>query len=67
LAGVDGVSDIIRAEGAFLSQSSASEHFSERLYCGCGRRQETPLLEAAGFRFGDLHERATIKAESTLA
>jgi hypothetical protein len=30
------------------------------------RRQRTPLFEAAGFWLGNLHEKATIEAGSTL-
>jgi hypothetical protein len=67
LAGVDGSSGIIRAEGAILRQSSASKHFNKKLYCGFGRRQRTPLLPTAGFWLGNLREKATIKAGSTLA
>jgi hypothetical protein len=60
--------DIIRAEGAIIRQSSASKHFNEKLYCGFGRRQRTPLFEAAGgSRLGNLHQKGTIKAGSTLA
>jgi hypothetical protein len=31
-----------------------------------GRRQRTPLLEAAGFWLGNLHEKVTIQAGSNL-
>jgi hypothetical protein len=63
---LEGPSDIIRAEGAIIRQTSASKHSSEKLY----REWEggrTPLLEATGFWLGNLRVKATIKAGSTLA
>jgi hypothetical protein len=33
-AGVEGTSDIIRAKGAIICQSSSPKHSSEKLYCG---------------------------------
>jgi hypothetical protein len=42
-----GYSDIIRAAGAIIRQSSASKHSSEKLYGDL--KQENPPFEAAGF------------------
>jgi hypothetical protein len=64
---VEGASDIISAEGAIICQSSAPEHSSENLYCGLEGGGEPRRLAAAGFWLGNLHEKATLKAASTLA
>jgi len=47
-AGVEDASNIIRAEGAILRQSSALKHFDEKLYCGCGGPVENPAVRSSG-------------------
>jgi hypothetical protein len=66
-AHVEGVGNIIGAAGAVIRQSSSSKHSSKNLYCGCEGGKEPRRSKQRGFWLGNLHEKATIEAGSTLA
>jgi hypothetical protein len=60
-AGVEATSDIICAEGAIVRQSSASKHFSKKLYCGLEGGRRTPPFEQRGSGSATFVRRSPLK------
>jgi hypothetical protein len=67
LAGVEGASDIIPRRRRDHPSIISIKTFQRKSVLWLWKAVANPAVEAAGFWLGNLHEKATIKAGSTLA